>query len=443
VIPDILDFENPTRGIIVGPDYDKAEKEFRYIAEALVTNKDKVQEALGCEIPEPLSYLHNAKVGRMEIIFPWGAEVYCKSAKQFASLLGDQWDWCILSETAELEEYVWTRGLSTRVKRAIFPTTPSMKAMWIKKMAEKATAEGDTSVQSWHYPPEANPFYDMDRFREELQRHGQEDPYFREQFLGEWTFYGGRVFPQFQPEPVEDITHHLQRKGIQGGMGAICIEPFDIPPHWMRFGAMDFGWDDPTCHLWFAVAPNGDVIVYDEYYERMKGSREHVALIDEKSVRNGSGRLQYVVVDKGARQVRMDMMMDLSFPTIPCNNDRLAGRLQVANYFSMSPDTQLPSVRIVKENCPNLVRELMTLHYDAETMNVEGRQDARYKGDDHAYDTLRYGLMSRPMPRRLEDETKSRWTYDVLKRHAKRIRRANSMIGRQRDAKGRLIGQPY
>jgi len=51
-------------------------------------------------------------------------------------------------------------------------------------------------------------------------------------------------------------------------------------------------------------------------------------------------------------------------------------------------------LQIVEGRCPNLVRTLPQLVHD------EGKpEDVNTDGEDHAPDSLRYGLMSRPAPK--------------------------------------------
>lgn len=443
VLPDLLSpifTGEANRGIILGPDYDKASKEFMYIIEALVGNRRRFKDVLGAELPEPVTLHNSPAAGRLYVEWPWGASVICKSAKDPAAAFGDQWEWAILSETAQLDSRTWLRSLRTRVGRAIFPTTPSMTGLWLKQLVEESMQQGDERWAVFTFPPEANPYYDMNRFKSELRVKGSDDPYFREQFLGEWTFVGGRVFPRFQSSPVEDISVCVTPNGIEGGEGRICVEPFQIPSNWKRFGAIDFGWADPTCHLWFAVSPGEDVVVFDEYYKTQSASQEHLATIREQSQANGSDtRRWYAFREKHGqgRQIAEDWIRDHGFVTIPVECDRIQGRMQLDSYMAPNLRSKLPRLRIVKDRCPNLVRELLNLHYDRDSMHREGAVE-RWRGDDHAVDALRYGLQSRPRTSKPKLEDPDGLTLGMLRRHARKMRRIRSQIGYQRDSNGML-----
>ena len=66
---------------------------------------------------------------------------------------------------------------------------------------------------------------------------------------GDWDALAGQYFPEFRRD-----KH-------------VC-EPFALPAWWRRFRAMDWGYNDPCCVLWFVCAPDGRIYVYREEYAR-------------------------------------------------------------------------------------------------------------------------------------------------------------------------------
>ncbi len=66
---------------------------------------------------------------------------------------------------------------------------------------------------------------------------------------GDWDALAGQYFPEFRRD-----SH-------------VC-EPFALPAWWRRFRAMDWGYNDPCCVLWFACAPDGRIYAYREEYAR-------------------------------------------------------------------------------------------------------------------------------------------------------------------------------
>lgn len=54
------------------------------------------------------------------------------------------------------------------------------------------------------------------------------------------------------------------------------IDPFPIPTHWTRCRSVDPGRVHPFAVLWAAISPDGDVVLYREYYEAGLGMSENV-----------------------------------------------------------------------------------------------------------------------------------------------------------------------
>ena len=113
-------------------------------------------------------------------------------------------------------------------------------------------------------------------------------------------------------DAMPDYQREMRSKGIPvlgEGMvfpiaeDAIRIDPFEIPSHWSRLAAMDFGIDHPTACVWTAYDPDSDIIyVTDEYavsgevpaiHSAAIKSRSEVAVVypaDGDQTEKGSGR---------------------------------------------------------------------------------------------------------------------------------------------------------
>ena len=64
---------------------------------------------------------------------------------------------------------------------------------------------------------------------------------------GNWDINDGAAFPEF------DRTKHV-------------IDAFEVPESWAKFRACDYGYGSYTGVIWFAVAPDEQLIVYRELY---------------------------------------------------------------------------------------------------------------------------------------------------------------------------------
>lgn len=164
---------------------------------------------------------------------------------------------------------------------------------------------------------------------------------------------------------------------------------------------MDWGYAAPACILWFAVSPEARVYVYRELYERQKTNEW---LGRRAAELTGQEMLSYRVLDPSCfpseKEIQIgrsdaEQLHNAGWPCVRAANDRQAGWSQVRQYMAWDRDaqgeyTKLPMVQIF-ETCPNLIRTIPTLVYDAHNVN-----DLDSDGEDHAADTFRYGLMSRP-----------------------------------------------
>ena len=371
---------------IVGPNYGLAEKEFRYIHEDLVLKR----KVLG--LPAPKVCQTNARSGQLYIKWPWGAILEGKSADNPESLLGEAVDVALYSEGSQLPRQIRERyvqpTLVTKKGREIIPTTPDQGGEWVHELIEKAE-QGDHGIDSFHWDVTANPKYDMEEFDRARKFYGEESPVFREQYLGEWVFYGGRVYGTFQ----ESI--HV-------------IEPFEIPNDWAVIRGIDFGHRDPFVCLWCAVGPSNELYFFREYYSREgKSIREHALNIKAMSAKM---RIGLTVGDPSAAQAIDDICYE-GIPTVPANNDRTAGRMRVLEYLMPSEDGIPPypikdlPIALAQKRWPRVyyfntlketIREKRYYRWK-EGAQREGDRE-KTEGDDHAMDTERYIVMTRPSP---------------------------------------------
>ncbi len=365
-----------TRGWIVGPTYDLAEKEFRYILDFLLKMNKKFK------LPRPITIRDNPKSGELYIETPWGSEVHGKSADRPLSLVGEENDWIILSEAAQHKKDTWTRylrpTLSTRMGSCIIPTTPDVQGFWLYELEEKVKewrADGDLTWETFtcpawecgHYNPE-----EIEAARNELP----EDA-FREQFGGEWRFHTGRVFKPYSPEI------HL-------------IDSFEIPKSWKTRVGIDYGLRDATCAIFEAESPRQDFYFCDEYYASDKPSEVHIDRVK---------RLEkpYSIVARVAdhhalgSQLRMDWAR-MGLSTLKCPVNIKTKRDKLMAFLELKPDRipiheeargnkipgEYPRIFIFRDKCPNLAREVLFLRWkDSE------RKEGNYGdvvGDDHAVD---------------------------------------------------------
>ena len=91
--------------------------------------------------------------------------------------------------------------------------------------------------------------------------------------------------------------------------------------------------------------------------------------------------------------------------------------MEVHRRLAIDSITKKPRLTIFN-TCANLIRTLPTLPLDK-----TDPEDVDTKAEDHAYDALRYGVMSRP----LASDTNHRTTWDI--RHNRTWQPANATFG--------------
>lgn len=209
---------------------------------------------------------------------------------------------------------------------------------------------------------------------------------------GDWDSFEGAFFPEF----CQDV--HVCR-------------PFDIPSHWQRFRALDYGLDMTAC-LWLAVSPEGRVYAYRELYEPGlllseaaqkirfatpvgESIRYTVASPDLWNRRQESGK-------SGAEVMNGAGLTGLK----KADNERINGWRVVREY--LKDDTNGKSSLCIFDCCSNLIRCLPLLRFDE---NV--KEDAADSPHEitHAPEALRYALMSRTPKSFAPDKKKLSFAY--------------------------------
>ena len=200
----------------------------------------------------------------------------------------------------------------------------------------------------------------------------------RRQFLdGDWDAFDNSAFPEFKK------TTHV-------------VEPFEIPKGWYKFRAADWGYSSPACVLWFAVDYDNNLWIYRELYT----SKVTADIFAQKVLQLEKGEyIGYGILDSSTWAKRGDVGPSIAETMIKVGcrwrqsdrspKSRINGKLEVHKRLAIKDKD--PGIRVLS-NCRNLIRTLGSLPIDN-----NNPEDVDTKAEDHAYDALRYGCMSRPM----------------------------------------------
>tara|TARA_A100001011_G_scaffold398905_1_gene505117 strand:+ start:262 stop:1908 length:1647 start_codon:yes stop_codon:yes gene_type:complete len=202
----------------------------------------------------------------------------------------------------------------------------------------------------------------------------------KKQFLeGDWSAFENSSFPEF------NISTHV-------------VQPFDIPNNWLRFRTCDWGYSSPACCLWIAVDFDNNFWVYRELYTK----KITADIFARKVLETEQGEyIKYGILDSSTWSKRGDVGPSIAEtmiregckwrPSDRSPKSRVAGKLELHRKLAVDQETGQPSLKVFS-NCMNLIRTLPMLPIDR-----NNPEDVDTHAEDHAYDALRYGVMSRSM----------------------------------------------
>lgn len=185
----------------------------------------------------------------------------------------------------------------------------------------------------------------------------------------------------------------------------VC-EPFEIPHDWRRFRAADYGYSTPSAVLWFALDPNYDILyVYRELYEK---GLHAVDLAKKVLQMEYKEKIDYGILDSSVWHNRgfvgpslAEQMISAGCRWRPADRgrgSRVAGKNEIHRRLQVQEGIERPGL-IIFNNCTNLIAQLPSIALDK-----SNPEDVDTRGEDHLYDALRYGVMSRPKPRSVFDD---------------------------------------
>jgi len=256
---------------------------------------------------------------------------------------------------------------------------------WVKKLfmdRDFEPEELDIANQFRYIPAKAsdNPHLDQNYYRTldslpEKMRKAYKD--------GNWDIFAGQYFTEWSKE-----IH--------------VVEPFPIPDHWMRFFWMDYGYSAPACGHWAALDEIGRIYVYRELYgsgmtysQFAKKVKEMTPEEERKKLDNNMIADPAVFQRKGENSNEKsgaEIMFDATGGWLNVrrgNNERVIGWGIMREYLKPFMFEGRPTAKLLYfKTCKDAVRTIPALVHD------EIRpEDVNSKGEDHAGDTDRYGVM--------------------------------------------------
>ena len=326
--------------------------------------------------------------------FPSGAKIEFGFLERDADVYryqGQAYSWIGFDEITHLPtEFSWNY-LASRLRTTDSEITCYMRctanpggvgATWVKKRyidpsPPHESFEGSDGLTRKFIPArlQDNPFLARDGNYEKMLK--ALPPTQRQQLLeGNWDVAEGAAFTEFMP--------HLH-----------VITPFEIPVHWERIKGIDYGYASESACIWGTVDPSdGTLIIYRELYRKGLLGTELADLITNME-------LQDPFSVQGVLDTACWSRTGTTGPTIGetlvraghklrrADKNRIQGKIQIHEYLKVMQSGR-PKIQIFN-TCPNLIRELQSIPLDK-----RNPEDVDTHAPDHAYDALRYLIMSRP-----------------------------------------------
>ena len=326
--------------------------------------------------------------------FPSGAKVEFGFLERDADVYryqGQAYSWIGFDEITHLPtEFSWNY-LASRLRTTDSEIVPYMRctanpggsgAQWVKKRyispsPPNESFMGNDGITRKFIPARLNdnPYLAQDGRYEQMLK--SLPPTQRKQLLeGNWEIAEGAAFTEFD--------RHLH-----------VVEPFEIPLHWERTKGLDYGYASESACVWAALDPtDGTLIIYRELYRKGLLATElaemltNMELNDPTSVRGVLDTACWSRTGTTGPTVA-ETLIQGGHKLRPADKNRVAGKIQIHEHLKVQPSGR-PRMQIFN-TCPNLIRELQSIPLDR-----NNPEDVDTHASDHAYDALRYLIMSRP-----------------------------------------------
>jgi PBSX family phage terminase large subunit len=315
--------------------------------------------------------------------YPNGSQVAVVGLDKPSRVMSAEYDLVYVQEATEVTEEGWD-ALATRLRNNRLPfqqlladCNPGPPTHWLKRRAERGVLR---LIES---------------------RHG-DNPRLHDG--SDWTEEGRTYLTRL--DALSGVRLQRLRHGIWAASDGLVYEDFDpvrhvvpaapIPRDWPRFRSVDFGYTNPFVCQWWAIDPDGRLVLYREIYATHGLVQDHAAriLALESATRE---RPEVTVTDHDAEN-RATLERYLNCSTTPADKRVTAGIQAVQARLRLAGDgrprltiqTGDPSDRdetLVKAGTPaSTVEEFPTYVWQP------GRETP-LKRHDHGLDALRYAVM--------------------------------------------------
>lgn len=326
--------------------------------------------------------------------FPSGAKIEFGFLERDADVYryqGQAYSWIGFDEiTHQATEFSWNY-LASRLRTTDPEIIPYMRctanpggvgAHWVKKRyitpsPPNESFKGEDGLSRKFIPArlDDNPYLAHDGRYEQMLK--ALPPTQRRQLLeGDWEVAEGAAFTEF------DRNIHI-------------IDPFEIPIHWDRIKGIDYGYASESACVWGAIdRDDNTLIIYRELYRKGLLATDLAFMLTEMELNDPmsvSGVLDTACWNRTGQTGPTvgETLTKAGHKLRRADKNRVAGKIQIHEYLKVQQSGR-PKLQIFN-TCPNLIRELQSIPLDK-----SNPEDVDTHAPDHAYDALRYLIMSRP-----------------------------------------------
>ena len=326
--------------------------------------------------------------------FPSGAKIEFGFLERDADVYryqGQAYSWIGFDEITHLPtEFGWNY-LASRLRT----TDPEIKtylrctanpggvgAHWVKKRYVDSNSPNESFIGkdglSRKFIPARltdNPYLAKDGIYEQMLM--SLPPVQRKQLLeGNWDVNEGAAFVEFDPDV------HI-------------VAPFQIPITWERIKGIDYGYASESACIWGALdRVDGTLIIYRELYRKGLTGVDLGCIITDMEMEDPLSVPGVLDTSAWARTGTTgptvgESLVKQGHKLRRADKNRIQGKIQIHEYLKVQSSGR-PKLQIFN-TCPSLIKELQSIPLDK-----RNPEDVDTHAADHAYDALRYLIMSRP-----------------------------------------------
>jgi hypothetical protein len=346
-------------------------------------------------------------------VFPSGATIwftYLDKDKDVTRFQGQSFSWIGIDEITQYPTpYVWDY-LRSRLRS----TDPELQDnLYMRCTANPGGVGGWWVKKTYIDGSDANrpfPAYDIETNKPFLwpKGHEKEDkPLFYRKFIPARLTDNPYLMADGQYEAMLRSLPEVERKRLLDGDWDVAegaafpefsrmkhvVEPFELPTNWPRIRAADYGYSSPSCVLWGAIDWDNNIWVYRELYVKHLTAEQ---LADKILQAEQLDPLpHYTVLDAscwnktGMGPSIAETMMRCGVRWTPSDRNRTQGKMEIHRRLADDPYSKEPRLRIFS-SCMNIVKQLAGI-----PLSKSNSEDVDTKAEDHAYDALRYMMMTR------------------------------------------------